>query len=179
MLVAPPLVVGLRGPVVQVGLEGTGPDGGVDAAAAADHAAGVLGNGMIVSAAGRNGDFVPGTDGAQVGEPQPRVKHGRGRIPGARLDQQDLRRRLPLGQRADQGAAGAARADHDVVVRLLERPDVPGLDRPHRVKIVRQRGHLGAEQQPGGHGPGDEGSSVDVPGDQRALQPVEYLVLVH
>ncbi len=117
VLVAPPGVAGLRGPVVQVGLEGAGPDGGVDAAAAADDAAGVLGDRVVVGAGGRDGDVVPVPVGAEVGEPQPRVEHGRGRVPVARLDQQDLSGGLRLGQRADQGAAGAARADHDVVVR--------------------------------------------------------------
>ena len=179
VLVVPPGITGLRGPVVQVGLEGAGPDGGVDAAAAADDAAGVLGHRVVVGAGGRDGHLVPGPDGAQVGEPQPRVQHGRCRIPGARLDQEDLSGGFPLGQRADQGAARAARADHDVVVRPPERPEVAGLSLAHRVQLVRERRGRAAEQQPGGHGPDDEGPAVDEPGDQRALEPVERLVPVH
>jgi hypothetical protein len=179
VLVAPPVVAGPRGPMVEVGLEGTCPDRRVDAAAAADHAAGVLGHRVVVGAGGRDGDVVPVADGAEVGEPQARVLDGRSRIPVARFDEEDLSRGFAPGQRAYKGAASAASADHDVVVRPLERPAVAGLSLAHGVQLVRARRDRAAEQQPGGQGPDDEGPAVDEPGDQRALEPIERLVPVH
>ena len=125
-----------------------------------------------------NGQVVPVPVGAEVGEPQARVFDGRGRVPVAGLDQEDAGGGL-LRQRAHERTAGAAGADHDVVVGPLERRGVAGLDRAHAVEFGGERLDGACGDQPGRHGADDEGPPGDVPGDERALELLEPLVSVH
>ena len=168
MLVAPVLVAGHGHPVIEILPERPRPDGGVDAAAAADHAPHVLGNGAVVDVARTLGHEGPVARRAEVGEPLARIGHRWRVVPVAGLDQQDFHVRVG-GKPVDDGAAGAAGAAHDIVVGAQQRLAALGLVGTDGVQIVGQRADADAEQPGRPHEP-HEIAAADAAFDERRFQ---------
>lgn len=105
--------------MIEIALERARPDGCVDAAAATDDAPHMFWNRTVVRAWRGDRRITPIALGAEVGEPDARIHHGRRHVPVSGLDHQN-RCVAPECQPAYQGTCRGAGPDDNIVVRATQ-----------------------------------------------------------